>query len=199
MINILKGIVRERHEEGMVLQVGGFGLNVNVPNGVILPTGSECELHTYMHWNQENGPQLFGFSDAVQRDFFCLLITVSGIGPRMALALLSAYSVSTLVEALLTGNIGLLSSVSGIGRKKAETIILHLKDKAAKFVARSQMVAAPTGFARHMKDLNDALTSLGYSSREIMHAVDQLKTAEGASEYAFDQLLRKSLQLLSRS
>ncbi len=199
MINILKGIVRERHEDGMVLQVGGFGLNVNVPDGVILPTGSECELHTYMHWNQENGPQLFGFSDAVQRDFFCLLITVSGIGPRMALALLSSYSAAALVDAILTGNIGLLSSVSGIGRKKAETIILHLKEKAAKFVARAQVVTAPTGFARHLKDLNEALVSLGYSSREIMQAVDQLKGVEGVSECAFDQLLRKSLQLLSRA
>jgi Holliday junction DNA helicase RuvA len=137
-----------------------------------------------MHWNQENGPALFGFIETGQRDLFCLLISVSGIGPRMALALLSAFPVSTLINALVSGDVSLLSSVSGIGRKKAETLILNLKEKAEKFIVPLSVAGNATGFAIHIKDLSEA--------------VDQLRGVEGASNFAFDQLLRKSLQFLSK-
>lgn len=209
MINFLKGTVLSQKtasagNDTLVLQVGGFGLQICVPESVIVATGSEFELHTYMHWNQENGPSLFGFTESAQREFFCLLISVSGIGPRMALALISAFPVATLIDALISGNISLLSSVSGIGRKKAETLVLHLKEKAEKFVMPATggvtggVSGSNTGFATHIKDLSDALTSLGYSRQEIVGAVDQLRAIDGASSYAFDQLLRKSLQILAK-
>lgn len=197
MINFLKGVALSQQKDTLVLQMGGFGLQVHVPENVVAPLGSEFQLYTYMNWSQENGPTLYGFVENAQRELFCLLISVSGIGPRMALALVSAFSVSQLIDALVSGNIAMLSSVSGIGRKKAETLVLHLKEKAEKFTIPSSQGA--TGFAVHIKDLSDALMALGYSRPEIIQAVDQLRNVEGASAYAFDQLLRKSLQFLSKS
>ncbi len=197
MISFLKGVALSQQKDTLVLQMGGFGLQVYVPENVIAPLGSEFQLYTYMNWSQENGPTLYGFIESAQRELFCLLISVSGIGPRMALALISAFSVSQLIDALISGNIAMLSSVSGIGRKKAETLVLHLKEKAEKFTI--PVSQGTTGFAVHIKDLSDALTALGYSRQEIIQAVDQLRNVEGASAYAFDQLLRKSLQFLSKS
>ncbi len=200
MISFLKGMVKAQKNDTIVLQIGGFGLQVSVPENLIVLPGSDLELHTYMHWNQENGPSLFGFADSAQREFFCLLLSVSGIGPRMALALLSAFSVNVLVDALVSGNITLLSSVSGIGRKKAELLILSLKDKIQKIdlytgSADSQAAGSLTA---HMRDLTDALTSLGYSRQEILLAVDQLRSFEAVSGMSFDQLLRKALQVLAK-
>ncbi len=200
MISSLKGIVQIQKNDALVLQMAGFGLQVSVPESLIALVGSELELHTHMHWSQENGPSLFGFVDVAQRELFCLLISVSGIGPRMALALLSAFSVTVLAEAVVSGNIALLSSVSGIGRKKAELLILSLKDKIQKVDLYSSSADTKSGgsFGIYMRDLTDALTSLGYSRQEILLAVDQLRSVDAVSTMSFDQLLRKALQVLAK-
>ncbi len=200
MLSFLKGTVLSQNNDQIVVQSSGFGLQISVPDNVIAPVGADIELYVHLHWNQENGPSLFGFLEIAQKDLFCMLISVSGIGPRMALALLSAFTVNSLIDALISGNVSLLSSVSGIGRKKAETLILNLKDKAGKIARVSTGHSnAQTGFATHLKDLSDALISLGYTRHEIIQAVDQLRAIDGASDYAFDQLLRKSLQLLAKN
>lgn len=197
MINYLKGVVQYQKNDSICLMVAGFGLQITIPENSPVVTGSEIALYMYMHWNQEQGPSLFGFSEIEQRDLFCLLISVSGIGPRMALALLSAFPVATLIEAIVSGNIALLSSVSGIGRKKAETLIVHLKDKAEK-IPVSALSGATAGFAVHLKELSDALISLGYSRAEIMQAVDQIRGVDNLASLPFDQLLRRSLQALAK-
>jgi Holliday junction DNA helicase RuvA len=200
MISFLKGTVSSQKGDTLIMQISGFGLQVYVPENLMVPAGSEQQLYTYFNWNQENGPSLFGFSEINQRDLFIQLISVSGIGPRMALALLSAFSVTVLVEALVSGNITLLSSVSGIGRKKAELLILSLKDKIQKIDLYAGSVGTQAGgsLSAHMRDLTDALTSLGYSRQEILLAVDQLRGIDGISNMSFDQLLRKALQLLAK-
>lgn len=200
MISVLKGIVQSQREDTLVVTVAGFGLQVQVPSSFLAPLGNEVQLYTHLHWNQENGPSLFGFSEFAQRELFCLLISCSGIGPRMGLALLSAFPVATLVDALVVGNVSLLSSVSGIGRKKAETLIVHLKDKAEKFML-SMPAGSPNagGSVAYLKDLSDALVSLGYSRQEILAAVDQVRATHDMAGLPFDQLLRKSLQVLAKS
>lgn len=200
MISSLKGTVQSQKNDIIVLQIAGFGLQVHVLENVIASIGSELQLYTHFHWSQENGPSLFGFFEVGQRDLFVQLISVSGIGPRMALALLSAFSVIALVEALVSGNIALLSSVSGIGRKKAELLILSLKDKIQKIDLYSGSADTQAGgsLSAHMRDLTDALISLGYSRQEILLAVDQLRGLEGVSNMSFDQILRKSLQILAK-
>lgn len=200
MISSLKGIVQMQKNDTLIIKMAGFGFQVTVPESVMVLVGSEIELHTYMNWNQESGPSLFGFLDMPQRELFCLLISVSGIGPRMALALLSAFSVTVLMEALISGNSTLLSSVSGIGRKKAELLILSLKDKVQKIDLYTSSFDAKSGgsFGENMRDLTDALTSLGYSRQEILLVADQLRNIDDAWQLPFDKLLRKSLQLLSK-
>ncbi|MBY0110307.1 MAG: Holliday junction branch migration protein RuvA [Candidatus Babeliaceae bacterium] len=200
MISTLKGIVQSQKNDAMVLQIAGFGLQVHIPENVIASIGSEVQLYTYFHWNQDQGPSLFGFFEVGQRDLFVQLISVSGIGPRMALALISAFSATALIEALISGNIALLSSVSGIGRKKAELLILSLKDKIQKmeFSSGSPDTQSLGLLSMHMRDLTDALISLGYSRQEILLAVEQLRALDGISKMSFDQLLRKSLQLLAK-
>ncbi len=200
MISYLKGMVQSQKNDILVLQIAGFGFQVYVPENIVAIAGSELQLYTYFHWSQENGPSLFGFLEVNQRDLFVQLISVSGIGPRMALALLSAFSVTALAEALVSGNIALLSSVSGIGRKKAELLILSLKDKVQKIdlYTGSSDGQSVGSLSTHIRDLTDALTSLGYSRQEILLAVDQLRGAEGVSKMSFDQLLRKALQVLAK-
>ncbi len=200
MISTLKGIVQSQKNDTLVLQIAGLGLQINVPENVIASIGSELQLYIHFYWNQEQGPSLFGFLGIDQRDLFVQLISVSGIGPRMALGLLSAFSATTLVEALISGNIALLSSVSGIGRKKAELLILSLKDKVQKIELNSAIADTQSvgSLSLHMRDLSEALTSLGYSRQEVLLAFDQLRAIDGVSTISFDQLLRKSLQFLAK-
>ncbi len=197
MIQYLKGIILNRQNDTVVLVVQGIGFHVHVPTNILI-AGDEVELHVYMHWSQENGPALFGFAHAAQRDLFCMLISVSGIGPRMALALIDGFSVQVLIDALISGNIALLSSVNGIGRKKAEMLVLHLKEKAEKITALTPRESLQ-GLAAHAKDLSDALISLGYSRPEIAYVCEQLRSVENLATLNFDSMLRKALQMLAKT
>lgn len=172
MIARVRGRVLAREEQSVIVDVGGVGLEVFVPAPLAasLTEGDEVRLFTHMHV-RENELSLYGFAEREERDLFRLLLTVSGIGPRVALALLSAMSVPAIYRAIVEEEPGLLSRVPGIGRKTAEKIVLELRDRVPAVVAAPE--AAPALHAADA-DVIEALVSLGYSVVEAQRAVQGL-------------------------
>jgi Holliday junction DNA helicase RuvA len=128
--------------------------------------GEEVGIHTHLHLREDNAT-LYGFATAEELGLFQTLIMVSGVGPKLALAMLSTMSAEKLAMAITSGSIDLLTMIPGVGKKTAERLILELKGKIA-------WLGAPAELAPEDTDVLTALTSLGYSIREATHAVATL-------------------------
>jgi Holliday junction DNA helicase RuvA len=172
MIAALKGTLQALGGDGAIIDVHGIGFRVYMPTSTLSTLGAigdEVELHTHLHLREDN-VTLYGFAAPEELGLFQTLIGVSGLGPKLALAMLSAMSVEKLAMAIASGAADLLSEVPGIGKKTANRIILELKEK----VAAGWLTAPPPEFAEENTEVLAALTSLGYSVREASHAVAAL-------------------------
>jgi Holliday junction DNA helicase RuvA len=161
--------------DSVVVDVQGVGYLVFVPTPVIHalgPIGSEVLLYTHLHV-REDALVLYGFESPEQRAFFETLINVSGVGPRMALGLLSAAPLDQLQHAIASENMTLLSRVPGIGKKTAARLVLELKGKLDTKIVPFPGAATPAG-ATLNAELIEILTNLGYSSLEAQSAVASL-------------------------
>ena len=195
MIASLSGVVTERHGETLVVQTdGGVGYAVTVPVGVAvrLPSrGSRVSLFTELVV-KEDGWALYGFDSSTERQVFQRLLNASGFGPKLALALLSALGPERTVRSILARDLAALSSVSGIGRKKAERLVLELQDRF------SDVVVEPVGGrATESEDAVQALMGLGYGVAAADDAVRAALAAGAPSETP--QLIRRALQQLAAS
>jgi len=171
MIAALKGKFQALGSDWAIVNVNGIGFQVYMPTSTLSTLGAigeEVELHTHLHIREDNAT-LYGFATAEELGLFQTLIGVSGMGPRLALAMLSAMSVEKLAMAIATGSADLLDEIPGIGKKLASRLILELKGKIA-----AGWLAAPAQLAEENTDVLSALTSLGYSVREATHAVAAL-------------------------
>ena len=200
MIAHVSGRLAAKHVDRVVVQTpGGVGYEVVVPLGVMerLPAvGEQVTLATELVV-REDGWALYGFLDPLERRFFQRLTTVTGVGPRLAVALLSALGAARGARALAERNIGLLSSVSGIGKKTAERLVLELGDKVGEFVGADGAPARGSAAETALK----ALEQLGYSTTEADGALRQVLAADGdAAEGrgSADLLVRRALQLLTQ-
>ncbi len=196
MISFLVGTVRSIGEQTLVLDVGPVGLQIFVVNTAALNVGQHAAFVTYLHWNQEQGPSLFGFENEHERTAFILAIGCSGIGPKVALAILAHLGWRGFVGAVSKSDIAALARVSGIGPKKAEHIVVHLRHKIEKFA--HEALAGDDGAGVPLGELSEALTSLGYTRAEIAHVIRELTSAKTMPGSSFDQLLRRALALLSQ-
>jgi holliday junction DNA helicase RuvA len=189
----------------MILTAAGVGYEIVVPLGVMerLPAaGAAVSLATELVV-REDGWALYGFSDDGERRFFQRLIGVSGVGPKIAIALLSALGVERGVRALRERNIALLASVSGIGKKTAERLALELADKLGEFEAAAAATAASPAAGAGSSTAGGgaadaalrALERLGYASAEADRALRQALAANGGDDAA--TLVRRALQLLT--
>ncbi len=179
MIASLKGKIESLDSDRAVINVGGIGLQVLMPTSTLSTigsVGSEVRLHTHLYLREDN-ITLYGFASAEELELFKILINVSGLGPRMGLAMLSAMNIDQLVTAIATGNAELLTDIPGVGKKIANRIILELKDK----LAAGWAVAPAAELARENADVLAALTSLGYSTSEATHALAALPQDEKLS------------------
>ncbi len=194
MIARLRGTVLEKAPTRVVLDVGGVGYEVHVPlssfGGVGEP-GSALTLHVHTHV-RDDAILLFGFATALEQSLFERLITVSGIGPRVALGVLSGLPPSELVEAIAGADMARLTSIPGVGRKTAERIVLELKDRIAAFTAT--VPAAGAGGPR--EDLVSALVNLGYHRAAAEKAVNQ--ALANVPDGGFEGALRHALRSLTR-
>jgi len=163
----IEGILKSIGDDWAVIDVHGINFRLQAPTStlsVLGPTGSKVYLYTHLQV-REDSLSLFGFASAEEMRMFELLIGVSGIGPRVALALLSALKPERLSLAVATGNQELLNSVSGVGKKTAARLILELKGR---FEQQTSAIPYPH------EDVKAALLSLGYSAAEAMTATSSL-------------------------
>jgi Holliday junction DNA helicase RuvA len=189
----LRGVVADADADKVVIETGGLGYGVLVPgrlaSALSRRVGDEVFVHTYLHV-RDDALQLFGFESPRERRFFVTLIGVSGVGPKVALAILSAYSVSDLETAVVRGDDKRFESIPGIGRKLAQRLVIELKDKVGVDLEPSAaaVVADDAGAADPFLQARAALQNLGLPLREAEAAL------QGAPEGApLEELVRYAL------
>jgi Holliday junction DNA helicase RuvA len=194
MIAFVRGRVAAVTLNSAVIDVGGVGYQIHCTPGTIagLRLGSEAELSTSMVV-REDSQTLYGFADTDERDMFELVQTASGVGPKVAQAMLAVLPPDRLRTAIAHGDHAALTSVPGIGRKGAERIILELKDRVGPAVAVS-----PSGGGAWRDQVREALQGLGWSTRDADAAVDAV-AADAESGADVPTLLRAALQTLART
>lgn len=194
MIALVSGRLAAKHADRVVIDTaGGVGYEIVVPLGVMArlpPPGATVSLATELVV-RDDGWALYGFTDDCERRFFQRLIGVAGVGPRIALALLSSLGLERGVRAVAERNIALLSSVSGIGRKTAERLALELADK----VGELETAAGPAAPGSAAEAALKALERLGYAPAEADRALRDVLAIDGGGET--ETLVRRTLQLLA--
>jgi Holliday junction DNA helicase RuvA len=198
MITSIQGILTESTPLRAVVEVGGFGYEVNVPvtTAERLPrAGSSVKLHTLVIY-REDAQTLYGFATAEDRDFFRLMIeNVTGIGPKMALSIMSRLSLPLLQGAIRSGDVATLAKCPGIGKKTAERLVVELKAKVgASSGAVAAVIAAggPAGEHSPHADAVAALVALGYKVGDADEAVRRASLALGNSATT-ESMIRKAL------
>ncbi len=196
MIAFVEGEVVEVRQSSVVLRTGPVGLEVSAPSGVLgaLAAGETVRLHTHLVV-REDLLALYGFGSADQHELFSLLITVSGVGPRLALAILSALPGNLLAGALADGDAGLLTSAPGVGKRTAERLILELKSRVPEHLLvdtsgqRTARLKPGAG-----EDAIEALLALGFRESQVRPVVAELTAANPAEPP--EGLIRKALARL---
>ncbi len=172
MIASLQGKLESLGSNGAIINVGGIGFQVYMPTSTLSTLGAigkEVKLHTYLHLREDN-VALYGFASTEELGLFQNLLSVSGIGPKLALAMLSAMSIEKLTMAIVTGSADLLTEIPGIGKKTANRLILELKDK----LSAGWITTPGVQLAEENAEVVAALTALGYSIAEATRAVASL-------------------------
>ncbi len=193
MIGYLSGVILEKLATGILLETsGGVGYEVNLTAAEAgeLAIGTSVKLFTYLKVS-DSAQELFGFRTTAARDFFKLLLTVSGIGPKSALNILNAGAVDQLQGAIARGDIAYLTGVQGLGKKTAERLVVELKNKFTVRGSSETIAGSPSG---PLAEVIEGLVAMGYSQAEARDAVQSLDPAGKNSE----GLLREALKLLSR-
>ena len=193
MIGRISGTLLEKHPPQVLVDAGGVGYEIDVPMSTFygLPAlGEKVVLHTHLAI-REDAHQLFGFATQEERSSFRQLLKISGVGPKLALSILSGLPVSELAHAVAGQDVGRLTKIPGVGKKTAERLLLELRDKLPMAGAPALLTsgAAPAG-----NDIANALLALGYNEREADWAVKQLPKELGVSDG-----IRQALKLLSKA
>ncbi len=191
MIAYLQGKILQKTTQYIVLLTGGdegkLGYKVfTTPEVLELPIGGQTELYVY-HKSTDEGQILFGMPDFDGLQFFEMLISVTGVGPKMALTIISAAKIDLLQQAIMNADTEIFTRMSGVGKKTAERIILELKSK----ITSGGLLE---GSNVSGSDVYDALSGLGYNPREIRETLPQLDATADTSTQ-----LKQALKLLSRS
>jgi len=195
MIAQLRGRLARKNLQEVIVDVGGVGYRVTIPLSTFYKLGTEGDavallVHTHV---REDALSLFGFLTGEEQLLFERLISVSGVGPKVAINILSGIDATELRAALTGSDVARLTRVPGVGRKTAERLVLELKDKLPPVAGET---AAPEPASSMKEDLLSALANLGYSRPEAEKSVDRaLRDAGGTG--AFEDLLRRTLQVLS--
>lgn len=194
MFEYLEGEVAGRAPTRVVLDVGGVGYDLLVPVGSHVPAEGRCRVWTHLVV-RETAHTLYGFGERRERDLFRLLLEVRGVGPAMALAILSGLGAEALLDAILGGDSAALSRAKGVGRKTAEQILLDLADKAAAWreaertVGDTNRAAAASGA---FEDAVGALLALGFKEKEARKNVERAAREVGSDD--LEALVRIALR-----
>ena len=195
MIGLLRGRLLDKRPNQVILDVGGVGYLVAIPLSTFATLGElHAEVTLLIHTHvREDALALYGFLSAREKHLFELLLGASGVGPTLALKILSGMNVEELIPAIRTGDLVRLTKIPGVGRKTAERMVVELKDKLeAVTVEAEKPAASPAGAAA---DVKSALINLGYDDRAAEAAVSEAKRQAGTAN--FETLLRATLAALS--
>ena len=196
MIAHLSGLLVEKHLQRLIVDVGGVGYDVLVPLSTMYAIGDPgakvaLRIHTHV---REDALQLFGFATPLEQQLFERLISVSGIGPKLGLSVLSGIEPEELMRAIRASDVARLTRIPGVGRKTAERLVLELKDR----LPQTDVVSPDVPFVAPGDDVRDdllsALVNLGYHRANVEKTVD--KVLQGAEDRSFEPLLRSTLKLL---
>lgn len=193
MISSITGIIKSTSSSAVVVDVGGVGILVQVPNRVTsgVKIGSRADFYTYLVV-REDALTLFGFLEVADRDFFELLLTVTGIGPKVAQSILSGSDSVTIASAISSGNLKLLESFSGLGKKGAQRLVLELKDKVAQFANGATSRNHPL-----KNQVENALEGLGYSAKDAANMVSQVAKSTEIDNLTAAEILKLALKVSS--
>ncbi len=207
MIGHLSGTLLSKHATSVVVDVGGVGYEVMIPLSTFYELdepGAAVQLRVYTHV-REDAIQLYGFKTARERELFLQLISVSGIGPKLGITLLSGMSADEIIGSIRANNLARLTSIPGVGRKTAERLVVELRDKIAalsspaleeEFAARAAAAGAASSSDAMRDDAMSALVNLGYQRPAAEKAVK--KAIEEGGELSVELILRRSLRALAR-
>lgn len=199
MIAFLRGRILEKHPNRIVVDVGGVGYDVQVPLSTFYVAGDEgAEIQLRVHTHvREDMLALYGFAASLELAMFERLIGVSGIGPKVALAVLSGIEARDLAGAIQRNDLARLTSIPGVGKKTAERICVELRDRLPKAVEAAAGGAPPSPADTLRDDLVSALVNLGYHRQAVDKALD--KHLDAGGDRTFEDVLRLALKDLSRA
>jgi Holliday junction DNA helicase RuvA len=197
MIAVLRGHLLEKHPSRLIVDVHGVGYDVQVPVSTFYQAGEPgapvtLRIHTHV---REDQIALFGFATALEHDLFERLIGVNGIGPKLALSVLSGIESADFIRAVEQGDVGRLTRIPGVGRKTAERMTLELRDRLPK--SDDTTPAPATALDGPRGDVVSALVNLGYQAAAVDKAVAAV-VKDAAADTTFEDLLRRALRQLSR-
>lgn len=190
MISSITGTVKSSSVNSIVVEVGGVGVLLQVPARVAssVALGNSVSFHTYLIV-REDALTLYGFTEISERDFFELLLSVTGVGPKVAQSILASSDASIIASAILTANHKLLESVPGLGKKGAQRLVLELKDKVGGFAGGvSQVNLSITN------QVENALQGLGYSAKEAALMVAQISSNHKIDKLELSEILKLALK-----
>ena len=200
MISRLKGKVLQKSPTELVVDVGGIGYSVHISLSTFAAlehVEGDATILTHLHV-REDALQLYGFATQAERDLFRLLISVSGIGPRMAQGILSGLNPAELKSAIASGNIAALTSVSGVGTKTAERIILELRDKVARAEAAGTGGAPSSAELKARSEAIVALMSLGFTRPNAEKALQAVLREADHQQLSVEEMIRRALHHAAR-
>lgn len=196
MIGSLRGKLTDKRPNQILLDIGGVGYQIQIPLSTFAGLGALHQettllIHTHVREDQFS---LYGFLTAREKQCFELLISASGVGPSLALKILSGMGIEQLVPAIRKGDLAQLVRIPGVGKKTAERIVVELRDKLA--VVDVPETGKPATRSQLESDVASALVNLGYDERSVERAIEKARGSGGAD---FEALLRGSLQILGSS
>jgi Holliday junction DNA helicase RuvA len=197
MIALLTGKLAYKSIDHLIVDVGGVGYRLKIPlsSFYALPEEGEVRLHVFTYV-KEDAIHLYGFLTSAEKELFTLLLSVSGVGPKLAVNILSNIPAADLRTALSQGDDKRLSAIPGIGKKTADRLILELREKAQKFDAStgpSPPTVAPRRGTNTLDDTLSALVNLGYKEAQAKKALESLELAPDAS---VEEVLKGALKIL---
>ena len=195
MISSLSGRVKSSSASSLVVEISGIGILVNVPARISSQTniGSNIKLHTYLIV-REDALTLYGFLDLVDRNFFELLLSVTGIGPKVAQAILSINNAGGIATAISQGDLKLLESIPGLGKKGAQRLVLELKEKVGGFANSGSQTSN-----RISDQVEMGLQGLGYTSKESKEVVAQIRDQIESANMELAAAIKLALQSTGKS
>jgi len=197
MIDHISGVVCAVVKGAITVDVGSLGFSIHVPNSSVYKLEQKAKLFIHMHWNQEQGPSLFGFATELEKTVFLLIISCSGIGPKIGLAVLKDLGAEPFLQAIQMEDERALGSVGGLGPKKVEQIIVQLKRKVGELVKSGIDISAGHQLT-DWQNVSDVLASLNYSRSEVSRAMKFLSDNYADAELPFDGLVRHALSFLAK-